>query len=82
MDHFGPYRVDEIDEVVIEEFVQDMLAEREKIRAAAVRQVLKDAARRYPRQVVRNPAADRDVYLATPAGYALVPRGPPHPGAS
>lgn len=101
MDHFGPYELDKIDEVVIEDFVQDMLAEREEIRAAAaagrplmqticlpngrtyerrrkalsndsinkaiaaVRQVLKDASRRYPRHVVRNPAADRDVYLAT-----------------
>ena len=102
MDHFGPYELEKIDEVVIEDFVQDMLAEREEIRAAAaagrplmqticlpngrtyqrrrkalsndsinkaiaaVRQVLKDASHRYPRHVVRNPAADRDVYLARP----------------
>jgi hypothetical protein len=35
MDHFGSYRVDRIDEIVIEDFVQAMLAEREAIRAAA-----------------------------------------------
>ena len=33
---------------------------------AAVRQVLKDAMRRYPQQVVHNPASDRDVYLKVP----------------
>ena len=102
MDHFGPHRVDRIDEVVIEDFVQAMLAEREAIRAAAadghplmqtialpdgrtyerrrrplsngsinkaiaaVRMVLKDARRRYPKHVLRNPAAERDVYLKVP----------------
>src|SRR4051812_48390319 len=102
MDHFGVHRVDRIDEVVIEDFVQAMLAEREAIRVAAaaghplmqtvtlpdgrtyerrrrplsngsinkaiaaVRMVLKDARRRYPKHVLRNPAAVRDVYLKTP----------------
>ena len=102
MDHFGPHRVDRIDEVVIEDFVQAMLAEREAIRVAAaaghplmqtialpdgrtyerrrrplsngsinkaiaaVRMVLKDARRRYPKHVLRNPAAERDVYLKVP----------------
>lgn len=103
MDHFGPRRVDRIDEVVIEDFVQAMLAERDAIRdaaaaghplmqtvtmpdgrtyerrrrplsngsinkaIAAVRMVLKDARRRYPKHVLRNPAAERDVYLKAPA---------------
>ena len=102
MDHFGSHRVDRIDEVVIEDFVQAMLAEREAIRVAAagghplmqeialpdgrtyerrrrplsngsinkaiaaVRMVLKDARRRYPKHVLRNPAAERDVYLKVP----------------
>jgi integrase len=102
MDHFGAHRVDRIDEVVIEDFVQAMLAEREGIRVAAaaghplmqtvtlpdgrtyerrrrplsngsinkaiaaVRMVLKDARRRYPKHVLRNPAAERDVYLKAP----------------
>lgn len=33
---------------------------------SAVRQVLKDAMRRYPQQVVRNAASDREVYLKVP----------------
>jgi integrase len=33
---------------------------------AAVRMVLKDARRRYPKHVLRNPAAERDVYLKVP----------------
>src|SRR3954452_14192979 len=33
---------------------------------AAVRMVLKDARRRYPKHVLRNPAAERDVYLKAP----------------
>ncbi len=102
MDHFGLHRVDRIDEVVIEDFVQAMLAEREAIRVAAaaghplmqtvmlpdgrtyerrrrplsngsinkaiaaVRMVLKDARRRYPKHVLRNPAAEHDVYLKVP----------------
>jgi integrase len=102
MDHFGPHRVDRIDEKVIDDFVHAMLAERETIRdaaaagtpltemialpdgrtyqrprrplsngsinkaIAAVRMVLKDAMRRHPQHVVRNPASDRDVYLKVP----------------
>src|SRR3954452_17106791 len=33
---------------------------------AAVRMVLNDARRRYPKHVLRNPAAERDVYLKVP----------------